>query len=150
MPYKVGDILMEDKSVLFLLKDLEKKILRFFLANQDVNMPKPTPTQLQIIWYLIKKGEAGVYQKELESLFSLKRATVSGVLQTMEKNGLIYRVIDENDTRTKKIYLQAKTKKLFLEGQEKLKQIEQQLIQNISKEEMESFKKTLEKMIHNV
>ena len=141
---------MEDKSVLFLLKDLEKKILRFFLANQDVNMPKPTPTQLQIIWYLIKKGEAGVYQKELESLFSLKRATVSGVLQTMEKNGLIYRVIDENDTRTKKIYLQAKTKKLFLEGQEKLKQIEQQLIQNISKEEMKSFKKTLEKMIHNV
>ena len=150
MPYKVGDILMEDKSVLFLLKDLEKKILRFFLANQDVNMPKPTPTQLQIIWYLIKKSEAGVYQKELESLFSLKRATVSGVLQTMEKNGLIYRVIDENDTRTKKIYLQAKTKKLFLKGQEKLKQIEQQLIQNISQEEMESFKKTLEKMIHNV
>ena len=91
-----------------------------------------------------------VYQRDLENVFSLKRATISGVLQTMEKNGLISRVVDDTDTRKKKILLQEKTKEIFLQGKAKIEEIEQILLQNISEKELENFWKTLNQMKKNM
>ena len=150
VPYKVGDKMKEEKPILFLIKDLENKVFRVFLKSKHPGIAKPTPTQLQILHYLILHREKGVYQKDLENLFTLKRATISGVLQTMEKNGLIYRVSDEKDTRTKKIYVHQKTMEIFLEGKEKLTEVEQVLVKNISEKDLDHFKKTLEQMISNV
>lgn len=72
-----------------------------------------TPTQMQIIEYILEHDGSCVYQKDLENVLKLRRATVSGVLQTMEKNDFIERVIDKNDTRVKKIILNKKTSKIF-------------------------------------
>src|SRR5699024_5700818 len=113
-------------------------------------MSKPTPTQIQIIEYLVRHMNDEVYQRDLENVFSLKRATISGVLQTMEKNGLISRVVDDTDTRKKKILLQEKTKEIFLQGKAKIEEIEQILLQNISEEELENFWKTLNQMKKNM
>ena len=99
---------MKEEKILFQIKSLEQKIYQYFLQNHSLTctyqkMSKPTPTQIQIIEYLVRHMNDEVYQKDLEKVFSLKRATISGVLQTMEKNGLISRVVDETDTRKKKI-----------------------------------------------
>ena len=66
-------------------------------------MQLPTPTQMQIIEYILNHTSEDIYQRDLEDILNLRRATVSGVLHTMEKNNLIRRVTDNEDTRSKKI-----------------------------------------------
>lgn len=146
---------MEEERIIFQLKNLEKRIFRYFLQDQELTekvkgMPKPTPTQLQIIGYLIKQRDEDVYQKELEKLFNLKRATVSGVLQTMEKNGLISRVVDHKDTRTKKILLNEKTRELFFIGKQRLDELEKVLFKGFSKEDLCVLQEALKQMQKNM
>lgn len=109
-----------------------------------------TPTQMQIIEYILEHDSFNVYQRDLEKILNLRRATVSGVLQTMEKNGLIERVIDKDDTRVKKIILNKKTKDIFYERLEKLKIMENNIKKGISKEELEIFFKVILKMQNNI
>ena len=146
---------MEEERIIFQLKNLEKRIFRYFLQDQELTekvkgMPTPTPTQLQIISYLIKQRDEDVYQKELEKLFNLKRATVSGVLQTMEKNGLISRVVDHKDTRTKKILLNEKTRELFFIGKQRLDELEKVLFEGFSKEDLCVLQEALKQMQKNM
>ncbi len=146
---------MEEERIIFQLKNLEKRIFRYFLQDQELTekvkgMPTPTPTQLQIIGYLIKHRDEDVYQKELEKLFNLKRATVSGVLQTMEKNGLISRVVDHKDTRTKKILLNEKTRELFFIGKQRLDELEKVLFEGFSKEDLCVLQEALKQMQKNM
>lgn len=146
---------MEEERIIFQLKNLEKRIFRYFLQDQELTekvkgMSTPTPTQLQIIGYLIKHRDEDVYQKELEKLFNLKRATVSGVLQTMEKNGLISRVVDHKDTRTKKILLNEKTRELFFIGKQRLDELEKVLFKGFSKEDLCVLQEALKQMQKNM
>ena len=88
-----------------------------------------------------------VYQKDLENVLSLRRATVSGVLKTMEKNKLIKRTVDTNDTRVKEIILEERAKKIFLIKQKKMEELEKKLISNIQPEKIAVFSEVLENMI---
>ena len=89
-------------------------IARYFLKQIEIEkLSKPTPTQMQIMDYFLDNNKKEIFQKDLEDILHLRRATVSGVLQTMEKNKLIQRVTDEEDTRIKKIILNKKAKKIF-------------------------------------
>ena len=109
-----------------------------------------TPTQMQIIEYILEHDGSCVYQKDLENILKLRRATVSGVLQTMEKNGFIERVIDKNDTRVKKIILNKKTSKIFYEKLEKIKIIENIIKRDISQEGLDIFFEVILKMQSNI
>ena len=95
---------MKKDKILYKIKSLEKLIVRYsFNEHFNMNISCPTPTQMQIMEYVLNNQDTNIYQKDLENVLGLRRATVSGVLQTMEKNGLIARVITEEDARVKKI-----------------------------------------------
>ena len=79
---------------------------------------------MQILEYMFKHQDQEIYQKDLEKVLNLRRATVSGVLKTMEKNNLIERIIDSNDTRTKKIVLSNNAQKVFESSKEKIESLE--------------------------
>ena len=89
---------MDQYHLLFQIKSLEKMIFRTFVHDDKVHFAKqkmiPTPTQMQILEYILANPKKETYQRDLEEILNLRRATVSGVLQTMEKNHLIERVID--------------------------------------------------------
>ncbi len=139
---------MEEKSVLFQIKSLEILILRDF---KDFNIKKiPSLTQMKIIDYIIQNKKKIIYQKDLEEVFNLRRATISEVLITMEKNNMIKREISKNDTRTKEIKLSNETKKLFEENKKRLKTLEEKITQNIQKEELETFLNVITKMKENI
>ena len=44
-----------------------------------------------------------IYQKDIEEEFQIRKSTVTGILQLMEKNGFIYRESVEKDARLKRI-----------------------------------------------
>lgn len=140
-----------ENIVLFKIKELDKKIVRTMLKeNSDINIPPLTSTQIQILKYMIEHQNENVYQKDLENVLNLRRATVSGVLQTMEKNNLIKREIYENDVRVKKIILNEKTKNIFQKNKQKIDEIEKNITKNISKKDLNDFIKVIDKLITNL
>ena len=145
---------MKESKLLFKIKSLEKMIFRTFLHDDgcglEVKEIIPTPTQMQILNYILLKSNEEVFQKDLEEVLNLRRATVSGVLQTMEKNGLIDRVIANGDARVKKIILNPKAKKLFHERKREIEKIEEIMTQEISVNELEVFSTVLDKMKNNI
>ena len=135
-------------KILFKLKDLDKMIVRSLLDQEKLEL-LPSPTQLQIIEYIINSDEE-VLQCDLEKAIKLRRATISGVLKTMEKKNLITRVISSKDARVKKIILSDKTKKMYLESKAKLEALEELITSNISDNEINIFLEVMDKMQENL
>lgn len=141
--------MMKEENILYQIKMLEKEIARLLLGDLKKGFTPPTPTQLQIMDYILNHQQETIYQKDLETVLSLRRATVSGVLQTMEKNHLIKRITDEVDSRQKRIILHENAKKCFEMHVKKVNEIEDMLTKGISKEEQIEFMKILKKMQKN-
>lgn len=143
---------MEDKNIFNSIKELEKGIVRKIMseASHDEMYSKPSIAQMQIIKYILKHDGKTIYQRDLEEVFNLRRATISGILKTMEKNNVIIRVCDPNDARGKIVILSDDAKKFFKEKETLFKKIETVLKKDISKEELEIFYKVILKMRDNI
>ena len=143
---------MKNNSVLFEIKSLEQGIVRFIFSDIKFpeNLKMPTPTQMQIISYILEHRGESIYQRDLEKVLHLRRATVSGVLGTMEKNHLIIRVIDENDTRIKKIILNSKLETILENHINEVMKWENEIVKGISKEDMKIFIKVINQMKKNI
>lgn len=144
---------MEKGRVLYKIKSLDKSIIRcliFDLKDDIKKLNAPTPTQMQILEYIIDNDMRPIYQRDLEKILNLRRATVSGVLQTMEKNGLIDRVVDDLDARSKKIILNEESKNIFLRKKESICKIENRILHDISNEDLNIFIKVVDKMRENL
>ena len=143
---------MEDKNIFNSIKELEKGIVRKIMSETSHNemYSKPSIAQMQIIKYILKHDGKTIYQRNLEEVFNLRRATISGILKTMEKNNVIIRVCDPNDARGKIVILSDDAKKFFKEKETLFKKIETVLKKDISKEELEIFYKVILKMRDNI
>lgn len=141
-----------ERKVLYQIKTLDKLILRSLIDNNSMNTCNIslTQTQMHIMAYILKSTKKEVYQKDLEEALNLRRATISGVLHTMETNNLIIRVTDSSDTRTKKIILNNKAKEIFDKNKEKIEELEKAIVKNISNEELNIFFSIIERMKENV
>ena len=138
------------KGIYCQIKDLEILIVRilFNTAKLDKFRP-PTITQARIMDYILEHKEE-VYQKNLEKALNLRRATVSEVLKTMEKKNLIKREKNSLDARSKKIILLENSKCSHNKIKNNIAQLEETLIENITKEELETFTVVLKKMQYNL
>ena len=143
---------MEDKNIFNSIKELEKGIVRKIMSetSHDEMYSKPSIAQMQIIKYILKHDGKTIYQRDLEEVFNLRRATISGILKTMEKNNVIIRVCDPNDARGKIVILSDDAKKFFKEKETLFKKLETILKKDISKEELEIFYKVILKMRDNI
>ena len=140
-----------DNNILLEIKVLDKLLGRFFFKPGTMDeMASITQSQMQILDYIVECGKNEIYQKDLEEAVDLRRATVSGILQTMEKNQLITRVIDDTDTRTKKIILTKESEKRIAKNKEKVATLQKITTEGISDEDLETFRIVLRKMTKNV
>ncbi|WP_352400357.1 MarR family transcriptional regulator [Anaerotignum sp.] len=106
--------------------------------------------QVWVIEYLYENKERDVFQRDLEADFNVRRSTVSGILQNLEKKGLIIRESVNQDARLKKISL---TKDAIIIHKDMLKKVanmEEKMTQNISEEEWIAFYQVLEKIKKNL
>jgi len=129
---------------------LEKLLAREFIKSCKENVVPPTPTQMVIMDYILEHKDEEVLQRDLECILNLRRATVSGVLQTMEKHGLITRNLSKNDARVKVIKFNEGTKMFFGVNKDKLVELERVVTKNISDDELNQFMETLDIMQKNI
>lgn len=105
---------------------------------------------MKVLGYMIDNYGKEIYQKDLEEKLDLSRATISDVLKRMENNGLITRLQNENDVRSKRIILSDGANKVFEKGIERIDYIEKKAIKDISQGDLEVFIKVINKMIKNI
>ncbi len=109
-----------------------------------------TGTHGWVIRYLYDNREKDIFQRDIEKTFGIRRSTVTVMLKTMEKNGLITRTSVENDARLKKITPTDKALDLHYKISGEIDALEEQMTKGISDEEIESFVATLQKIKSNL
>lgn len=116
------------------------------ISSQDLTAKQ---AMILLVIYDLSKVK-DVYAKDIEDAFDMRRATVTGILQLMEKNGIIVREENNIDGRLKSIRLTQKAIDLRLKMKKNIQKVESNLLSDLSKEEIETFLKIMEKMSHNL
>ena len=92
-----------------------------------------------IIAYLAENNDKEIFQRDIEEQFSIRRSTVSNIVQLMEKKGYIQRESVPYDARLKKLTLTPKAEKIYSFMLDDIKDYENKMRQGISDEELTVF-----------
>lgn len=111
---------------------------------------KLTGTHSWIIGYLYDNRDKDIFQRDLETEFSIRRSTATGILQLMEKNKLVIKSPVDYDARLKKITLTPKAIEIREIIAEDIKRIEAQLSKGLTEEEISVFFTVVSKIKDNI
>lgn len=110
-----------------------------------------TGLQGYLMGYLVMEGsKRELFQRDVEKHLEISRASVTSVLQLLEKNGFIRRESVKNDARLKKIVVTEKGVQAHNRILESLDQMEKHLTDGISGEDMEIFVSVMERIRENL
>ncbi len=128
---------------------LSHKIKKRMNANmQDLGL---TGVQSRVMHYiLVKCADGPVFQRDVENAFGLNRSTATGILQLMEKNGLILRESVASDARLKSLIPTEKAANLDAQIGECLRRTEQKLTSGLSDAQIALFQESAERMYANL
>mgnify|MGYP002138551936 FL=1 len=109
-----------------------------------------TGMQFAIVSYLAKESaERDVFQKDLEQKFDIRKSTVTGILNTMERDGLLLRETVPYDARLRKMILTDKALQAKQNTEQVIDSVESQLSKGLTEEEITTFLSILEKISKN-
>jgi DNA-binding MarR family transcriptional regulator len=106
--------------------------------------------QGHMIGYIYENQDKGVIQKDLAERFNRKGASISSMLQGLEKKGFIERIRPEDNERQKNIYVLEKGANLVDEFNETFLNIEDKIIKSLTNEEVDLLNKLLVKVKNNL
>ncbi len=108
-------------------------------------------TQGRILDYILVEGcRRPVYPRDIEKEFDLRSSTVTGILSTLEKEGLLSRIPDERDGRLKKLVFTPKADGIREALQKEIEETESRMLRGISEEERALFLELAERMLKNL
>lgn len=139
---------MKERKILFEIKMLDNMIDRKICGSVEKN--NLTHTQARVLKFLYDNRDRKVYQTTLEKEVDVRRSTISGVLDTMEKNNLIIRKNSSDDARKKEIALTLVSLNKHKEIAQKIANFERDLLRGITKEEVDIFIEVIDKLKGNL
>lgn len=143
---------MEEKSLIgHEIMIFSNLIKRYMNANASANhIEELTGMQGLMIKYIYNHDSQEVFQRDIEKKFNIRRSTATGMLQLMEKNGLIERSSVSYDARLKKLKLTPKAIESHLIIEKSIEDFEIKMRQGLSEEEINCFLKTIRKIRSNI
>lgn len=119
--------------------------------NANVQSLGITGVQSRVMHYiLVKCADGPVFQRDVERDFGLSRSTATGILQLMEKNGLILRESVSTDARLKSLIPTEKAVQLDEQIGVYLCQMERCLTQGLTSAQLALFLETATQMSANL
>lgn len=103
-----------------------------------------------VIGYLCHHQDEEIYQKDLEAQFMLRRSTATGILQLMERNGLIVREPVPRDKRLKKVVLTEKALEVHQLIHQDIMATEERMKNGIAPKDLETFFKVMDQIRDNL
>nr|WP_319216421.1 MarR family transcriptional regulator [uncultured Trichococcus sp.] len=109
-----------------------------------------TGMQFAIVSFIAKESATrDVFQKDLEQKFDIRKSTVTGILNTMERDGLLLRETVPYDARLRKMMLTDKALQAKKNTEQVIDSVESQLSKGLTEEEITTFLSILEKISKN-
>ena len=142
---------LEDKRIGPDIHRLDRKLSRnLTMRVKEAGLDEVTMMHGWIIRYLYHNREKDVYQKDIEKMFSVRRSTVTNLIQLMEKKGYVRRESVAADARLKKVLLTEKGIESHETIEKMIDHIEEELTDGISEEELRVFYEVIRKITDNV
>ena len=91
-----------------------------------------------------------VFARYIEEEFDMRKATVAGIVQLMESNGLILRKSNQEDFRLKSIVLTKKALEIEKISKEQISIAEKNIVKEMTEEEQKKFLELLKKASKNL
>lgn len=110
----------------------------------------PTGMQGMIMGFLAHHGDKDVFQRDIETEFNIRRSTATGILKLMEQNGWITKEPVPHDERLKKLILTPEASAINGKIFAHFTEIEAQLAQGLSKEDIDHFFRIMDIMKSNM
>ena len=107
-----------------------------------------TRGQPKILMYL--RGNNGCMQRQMAEDCHMEPASVTGMLQNMEKRALLRREPDETDKRVQRVYLTEDGEALCARVEQVMLRLDERLLEGFSPEERESLFAGLERLKENM
>lgn len=147
-----GDTLMDNEKSIG--REIRKTNNMFKRRHMNSEFHKQiqniTGTNGWIIGFLADNSDRDIFQKDIEEIFSLRRSTVSNMVQLMEKKGFIKRESVDYDARLKKLVLTQKALEIHKAILKDVEENEKKIKNGISEEELKIFFDVIEKIQKNI
>ena len=92
-----------DATYQYLVRMLAHEMKHY--ADRKLDEYNVTQEQSHTLGYMYRHKDRGITQNELLKTFKRKGSTVSSTLKGLENKGLIYRMVDPDDSRRKNLKL---------------------------------------------
>ncbi len=140
---------MEKKEIGKYIQIVSRQLKRNM--DETLNKYNVTGVQSMLIGYIYKKSKnEEVFAKDIEEEFEMRKATVAGIIQLMETNGLIERRAKEGDCRLKSIVLTQKALEIQKIAKKQIDITEKNIVKEMTKEEQIQFLQLLKKASSNL
>lgn len=130
-----------------MLSNLINRKINQMISEEEDNL---TGHQTWILNYLVSNNDHDIMQRDIEKHFSVRRSTISHMLQLMENNGYITRISASGDARMKKLVITEKGREAQIRMTDRLTRFEHLLQANLSEEELSCFSRILAQMADNI
>ena len=121
---------------------LDNKLLPYDITNQQARLLGDLDNQL--------KRDEEIVQKDLERSMNLRGSSITSLLQGLERKGFISRSTGNEDGRTKQVDITEKGRAVIEEVESSFLELEQLLVEGMSKEEKTTFLRLLKVSFHNL
>lgn len=107
-------------------------------------------TQFQVIGYLFRHQDEDICQKDLEAETGLKKASMTGCLDALEKKGAIIRETAKDDRRRNYIRMTDRMRKVEKDFRERNSRLDSLITKNICESDLEVFLKVMDQIRENI
>lgn len=115
-------------------------------SDEKVNKLGLNSQQGRMIGYIYEHQDSGIIQKDLADVFQRTGASITSMLQGLERKGYIERRIPEGNERQKNIYVMPKGVALIEEFNKSFAEVENSITANLTEEEKVDFLSLLAKV----
>ena len=137
------------RNVVKELSDLNKCISKYISNGNDISKIFNL-TQIHIIGYLLQHEGEEVCQKDLEIETNLKKASITGCIDSLVDKNIVYRKQSETDRRKNYIYLTDMALKHKKDFEDRGNLLNNKIIENISEKDLKIFYNVLDSIRNNI
>ena len=138
-----------ERSVIKEIKDIDKLIRQYVSDGRDPRRMFNL-TQFQIIHYLLQHPDENVCQKDLEIETRLKKASITGAIDSLSEKGIVRRVQSEEDRRMNYIHLTEQMLEYKQNFENRINQLNDDITRDIDEKELDVFYHVLNKIKENI
>ena len=134
----------KEESILIQIKRMSIEVEK--LSNNRLQPYGLTHTQFTTLKYIYMHSQFSIRQIDIEKEFSLTNPTVTGILQNLEKKGMIERIQNPEDSRSKLIKATKKAQDIKEDLVHFGEELERYVTQELTQEEKQQLHSLLKKL----